>query len=445
MLRETDIEASDGERGLDGAKILPSNGDGRRARFRPVRRHPQFRTADRCSSPERTFRPDVEGLRAVAVLLVVLYHANVPGVPSGFVGVDVFFVISGFLITSLLLRERFESNSTSIPRFYARRARRILPASSLVVLVTLFATYHWLGFIVGNRVAVDAKWTALFTANIHFAAVGTTYLGSQLPPSPLQHMWSLGVEEQFYLIWPTLFLVTTFFFKKTPLRRRLGFVLGTIVVASLAWSVIQSSQNSVWAYFSPLTRAWELALGGLIAVASPLLRRLPAPVAAAMSVVGILGVICAGFAFNQYTPYPGSAAALPCFSAAALIAAGCAVVDGPAEKLLKHTSLQWVGERSYSLYLWHWPILVIAEERLGHALPVWENLLLVAFALALAAVSYRLLENPVRRAKFLQRRTMASLLVGGALIVACFGVAQIQLQTHGGMATPVSNVDSGTG
>jgi peptidoglycan/LPS O-acetylase OafA/YrhL len=312
-------------------------------------------------------------------------------------------------------------------------------------LVTLLAAYHWLGFIVGNRAAVDAKWTALFMANIHFAAVGTTYLGSQLPPSPLQHMWSLGVEEQFYLVWPTLFLVVACFFKKTPLRLRLGIVLGAIVAASLAWSVIQTGQNSVWAYFSPLTRGWELALGGLTAVASPLFRRLSTPVVAAMSVVGFLGVICAGFVFTQYTPYPGSAAALPCFSTAALVAAGCAGADGPAEKLLKHATLQWVGERSYSLYLWHWPILVIAEERVGHMVPVWGNLLLVALALALAAVTYRLLENPVRRAKLLQRRTKMSLLAGGALMVASFGFAQIQLQTHGGTATSISTGGYGTG
>jgi peptidoglycan/LPS O-acetylase OafA/YrhL len=395
--------------------------------------------------PERTFRPDVEGLRAIAVILVVLYHAQIPGVPSGFVGVDVFFVISGFLITGLLLRERVATNSTSITRFYARRARRILPASSLVVLVTLVATYHWLGFIVGNRVAVDAKWTAVFMANIHFAAVGATYFGFGLPPSPLLHMWSLGVEEQFYLLWPTLFIVVALFFKKTSLRLRLGIVLATIIAASLAWSVVQTAQNPVWAYYSPLTRAWELALGGLIAVAGPLLGRLSARVAAAMSVVGLLGVICAAFAFTQYTPYPGSAAALPCFSTAALISAGCAIVGGPAEKLLKLAPLQWVGARSYSLYLWHWPILIIAEERVGHTLPVWENLLLVVLALAVSAVTYRLLENPVRRAKVLQHRTMVSILGGAALIVVAFGFAQIQLQAHGGGAAPTSATSTNTG
>ena len=153
------------------------------------------------------FRRDIEGLRAIAVGLVLLYHGYGKPFTGGFVGVDVFFVISGFLITSLLLHEQIKAGRISIWRFYARRVRRILPASTLTVLVTIVAAYQLLGFISGNEIADDAKWTAVFAANIHFALVGTDYLGSQLPPSPLQHMWSLGVEEQFYLVWPSLFLL----------------------------------------------------------------------------------------------------------------------------------------------------------------------------------------------------------------------------------------------
>ena len=148
------------------------------------------------------FRPDIEGMRAVAVGLVLLYHGFHAPFTGGFVGVDVFFVISGFLITNLLLHEKARNGRISISRFYARRVRRILPAATLVVLATVFVTYYRLGFIAGNQIADDAKWTAVFTANIHFGLLGTDYLGSKLPPSPLQHMWSLGVEEQFYLVWP---------------------------------------------------------------------------------------------------------------------------------------------------------------------------------------------------------------------------------------------------
>src|ERR1700751_5309705 len=152
------------------------------------------------------FRPDIEGMRAVAVGLVVLYHGFHAPFTGGFVGVDVFFVISGFLITNLLLQEKTRNGRISISRFYARRVRRILPAATLVVLATVFAVYYWLGFIAGNQIADDAKWTAVFMANVHFGLLGTDYFGSQLLPSPLEHMWSLGVEEQFYLVWPGLFL-----------------------------------------------------------------------------------------------------------------------------------------------------------------------------------------------------------------------------------------------
>src|SRR5690349_16678617 len=205
------------------------------------------------------FRPDIEGLRAIAVGLVLAFHGYSEPFTGGFIGVDVFFVISGFLITSLLLRERLKKGRISILGFYARRVRRILPASALVVVCTVVATYHLLGFIAGNDVADDAKWTAAFAANIHFGLLGTNYLGSQLPPSPLQHMWSLGVEEQFYVVWPGLFLLLVVIVRGARHRNALAATLLLIVGLSLTWSVLETMSNATWAYFSPLTRAWELA------------------------------------------------------------------------------------------------------------------------------------------------------------------------------------------
>jgi peptidoglycan/LPS O-acetylase OafA/YrhL len=156
---------------------------------------------------DRRFRPDIEGLRAVAVLLVVFYHAGFNGLRGGYVGVDVFFVISGFVITGVLLRERQTSSRTSLLHFYGRRARRIIPAATVVIVVTVIATYAALGVVFGNQTAVDARWTAVFLANFHFASEGTNYLTAQLPPSPLLNFWSLAVEEQFYLFYPAFFLV----------------------------------------------------------------------------------------------------------------------------------------------------------------------------------------------------------------------------------------------
>ena len=379
---------------------------------------------------DRKFRPDIEGLRAVAVLLVALYHGHIPGIRGGYVGVDVFFVISGFLITGLLLRERTERGTTSISSFYARRARRILPAATVVVLFTVIGSYHWLGFVVGNSVADDAKWTAVFMANLHFAAIGTTYLGSQLPPSPLQHMWSLGVEEQFYVLWPTLFFLVAIVGRRLSLRLRLGVVLSCIIVASFAWSVIETSQSATWSYFSPLTRAWELALGGLVAVASPLLRRIPPAVAGYGGAVGLGSVIASGLVLTDRTRYPGSAVAWPVLSTAVVIAAGCVTSAGLAEKALRIRPCQWVGQRSYSFYLWHWPILIIAFEAAGHNLPVWENAMWLVVALIASALSYRFVENPIRFAKALTSRASASLLMGAVLILELLGFAQGMILSH---------------
>jgi peptidoglycan/LPS O-acetylase OafA/YrhL len=380
------------------------------------------------------FRPDIEGMRAVAVGLVVLYHGFHAPFTGGFVGVDVFFVISGFLITNFLLHEEARNGRISISRFYARRARRILPAATLVVLATVFAMYYWLGFIAGNQIADDAKWTAVFAANIHFGVLGTDYLGSQLPPSPLQHMWSLGVEEQFYLVWPGLFLGLVLLVRGERHRNALAVMLLGIVGASLAWSVIQTRSNATWAYFSPITRAWELALGALVAALAMVVARVqPSWLIELLSLCGISGIMVSALVLNSSTHYPGSAVALPVISTALLIASGCANQRTLVGRALAARPMQWIGARSYSLYLWHWPFLVIAAEYWGHDLSAIQNIGLLLLALAATAITYRLIENPVRHARVLARRTWLSLAIGAALIIVTVGVAQWQIATHGGV------------
>ena len=217
---------------------------------------------------DRKFRPDVEGLRAVAIVLVVLYHAGVPRLTGGFVGVDVFFVLSGFVITGLLLREHAASGKNRLLAFYGRRSRRILPAATLVIILTVLASYHWLGFLTGNDTARVARTASLFYANFHFISTGTDYLASQAPPSALQNYWSLSVEEQFYVVYPTLFIIAALAWKRVSIRPKLSVLLVVAIAVSFAWSIHQTSANGVAAYFSPFTRAWELALGALVAVAS---------------------------------------------------------------------------------------------------------------------------------------------------------------------------------
>nr|WP_255251691.1 acyltransferase [Mycolicibacterium vaccae] len=376
--------------------------------------------------PARTqFRPDIEGMRAIAVVLVILFHGYHQPFTGGFIGVDIFFVISGFLITSLLLRENDRGGRISIAGFYARRVRRILPASTVVVLVTLVATYHWLGFINGNAVAEDAKWTAIFSANVHFALLGTDYFGAQMPPSPLQHMWSLGVEEQFYFVWPAVFLVLVFIARGAQHRRVLAGVLSVIIVASLSWSVLQTAINQTWAYFSPLTRAWELALGALVAVLAPSIARLKHLwVPTVLAVGGLCAIAVAAFVLTPDTRYPGSAVILPVTGSAALIAAGCIARPTWVGRALSVRPMQWIGARSYSLYLWHWPLLIIPARYLNKDLSLLQATGLVALAVLASALTFRLVEDPIRRSKFLSARTGLSLAMGALLMAVTILAAQ---------------------
>ena len=400
------------------------------------------------TAPEdRKFRPDVQGLRAVAVVLVVLFHAHVPGLTGGYVGVDVFFVISGFVITGVLLRERAATGSTSILSFYGRRLRRIIPAATLVIIAAVVASYAVLGPLSGNQTAVDAWWASVFLINIHFASVGTNYSSSQLPPSVLQNYWSLAVEEQFYLVYPTIFLVVAGLSRGVSLRRRLGVVLSIAVVASFALSVVQTHNDPTAAYFSPLPRVWELGLGGLVALGTVSLRRLPSRLAAALSWTGLGAIVLSAFAFSSSTPYPGWAVAVPVIGTALVIAGGVAESAYGAERLLRLRPFQWMGLVSYSLYLWHWPVLTIAAQHSqSGALSVTGSLWWLLLSLGLAIITYLLLENPIRHSRLLISRRWASLLLGACLIASSLTVATVGIHLHaqGSLATPgLANLKTG--
>jgi len=382
----------------------------------------------------------------VAVALVVLFHANIPGLRGGYVGVDVFFVISGFVITGVLLRERARVGSTSLLHFYTRRIRRILPAASLVIIASVIAAYALLGSVSGNQNAIDARWASVFLVNVHFAATGTNYLASQAPPSVLQNYWSLAVEEQFYLLYPAIFLVVAGISLRSSLRRRIGLVLGVAIVVSFAWSILQTSNNPTAAFFSPLPRVWELALGGLVAVSTVQLRRLPAAIANALSWLGLAAILLASVAFSAATPYPGWRVALPVCGAALVIAGGTVNPTHGVERLLALRPFQWIGLISFSLYLWHWPVLEIATQRRGVAtLPTWDNVLLLLASVVLAALTYRFIENPVRHSRFLVSRRWASLTLGVCLIAATLTVATVELNQHPTLNLgPIAQATSGS-
>lgn len=406
---------------------------------RPARSEP---TAAPVAAPVR-HRPDIQGLRAVAVLLVVLSHAGVPGLAGGYVGVDVFFVISGFLITGLLLRERLSSGRLALARFYARRAVRLLPASTVVATVTLTAAWRWLPPARIAGVAYDALSAAGYAVNVRLAAVATDYFANPAP-SPFQHFWSLAVEEQFYLGWPLVIVVVL------SLRRRvrvLAWVLAVLVALSLAYSVFELTVNVPAAYFGLPSRAWELGVGALVALwrapvwitsggsqvravdsAPPrtgwgrsVARHHDAKIKSALGWIGLAAILVAAVVLDDDSVFPGLAALPPVLGAAAVIATG-----GPA-RLLGLRPLTTIGDYSYSLYLWHWPLLTLVPAAVGHDLGLGARLGLGAGALALAALTYHLVENPVRHRRGLTGRPIRGLATGLGLSGATAGLATLAL------------------
>jgi len=328
-------------------------------------------------------RRELQGLRAVAVLLVVLDHAGLKVLDGGYVGVDVFFVLSGYLITGLLLRQAGRDGRVRLTDFYVRRARRILPAAVLTLVVTDIAAHHFLNLVRAREAVADSVWAAFFMANVHFAQAGSDYFAQGQPPSPVQQFWTLAVEEQFYLVWPVvLALVLGVAF----LRRRLLWLVLAAAAASLAWSIHSTASDAAYAYYSTATRAWELALGAALAIAAVRLR-------AAAAWLGLALILTAAVAFSDSTAFPGYAALLPTIGAALVIAAR----PGGASRLLSLAPFRYVGDRSYALYLWHWPVLVIAAEYAGHDLTIAARLGLLAFAFGLSILSYGLYENPIRK------------------------------------------------
>jgi peptidoglycan/LPS O-acetylase OafA/YrhL len=368
----------------------------------------------------RTFRPDIEGLRAVAVLLVLAYHARVPGLTGGYIGVDVFYVVSGFLITGLIVRELEATGRIDLPAFYARRARRLLPAALVVIAVTVVVSAIVLPPLRMVDVAGDAAAAALYVSNIRFAAQATDYLQAELDPSPLLHFWSLGVEEQFYLFWPALLLLVAG--RGTSLRR-IGITIGAVAASSFALSLLWTSTDAPLAFFLLPARAWELAVGAALALAATRLARIP-PLAAGASVVVGLGLIGLGaMLFDLATPFPGTAALLPVVGAALVITGGLRQPLGPLSQLMAIRPMQWIGGISYSLYLWHWPLLVLPAVAVGTALPWPVRMGLVGLTFVLAEASRRWIEDPIRHGRAASLRPARSLALAGGMSLVVAAVA----------------------
>ena len=403
------------------------------------------------------FRPDVEGLRAIAIVAVVGYHVGLPLFGGGFVGVDVFFVISGFLITGLLVAEVQGAGRVSLARFWARRARRLLPAATLVLAVVSVLSWFALSRLDHRSVGLDVIASALYVSNIRFAGQATDYLAGAGEPSPVLHFWSLGVEEQFYVVWPLLVIAVVLLARRRALRsadavgvrrRHLAMALALLGIGSFALSWWLTRSSEPWAFFGMPARAWEFALGGLLAMGTADVARLPVVVRRVAGWLGLVVLLGSVVLVDGDLPYPGVQALWPVLATVALILAGSTAADrdaGPA-RALTTWPMRAVGRLSYSWYLWHWPALVLAGA-------VWGELsigVLLGIALVMlvpAALSFRFLEEPLRHLPALVASPRRSLLLGLGLSLTAAAFGGLLATVPGGgvwsTATPVASADEG--
>ena len=361
-------------------------------------------TGDRTAN--QRFRPDIQGLRAVAVILVILAHASVPGFEGGYIGVDVFFVISGFVITSLLRRQPSRHVRENLAYFYARRIRRIVPAATLTLVATTIAAYFLLGTNFVPQLLGDVRWASLFSENFRLIHTGSNYFIPGVAPSLVTHYWSLAVEEQFYLFFPLVVFSLTWL---TPLRNRattLGLFLAVAICASAWYSWHLTPISPTVAYYSPFTRFWEIALGGLVALLPGAWARRTPYVNAVLGTIALIGLAAAVWRLTTMSVYPGVLAWWPCGTTAILLWTGQASAPGPVT-LLSWRPLRYIGDISYSLYLWHYVWLMLPLQMVHPPTSPWAREIEIAGAFACAVISYHFLENPIRHSKRLDRDGVA--------------------------------------
>ncbi len=410
------------------------------------------RALTRPDDPSGRIRPEIQALRAIAVVAVVVYHFFPGRLPGGYVGVDVFFVISGYLIIGHLLREVESTGRVRLVDFWARRARRLIPASAVTLIATAVAIVIWVPRVYWTQFLDELGAAALYVVNWALAASSVDYLGAQNAPSPVQHFWSLSVEEQFYIAWPLLIvlvLAAARMFRWADRRRAMLILLVVVTAASAVHSVWSTADSQASAYFFTTTRAWEFSAGGVLAALGGRLRIPRGGVASTLSWLGLGLIAVAVVAYSDGTAFPGYAAALPVAGALLFIAAGLPSGRLSPAPLIRLRPVQWLGDTSYSLYLWHWPIVVIAPLAVGHPLGTPAKLALLVAALAIGWASMVLIEDPVRRSPRLLRRgswfavvatVVVALLIAGSALAAS---AAIRAQAEQARADALAVIDSG--
>ena len=363
----------------------------------------------------------IQGLRALAALLVTIFHAQL--VPGGFIGVDIFYVISGYLITGLILREIEQTGSLDLNAFYQRRIKRLLPTSVFVLFITAIVGMFVLPAITRDALGRDLFAAAAYISNYLFAWWQNDYQNLNATPSPFIHYWSLAVEEQFYVVLPILLLLLARYG-----RRAIFWGISITTVLSLLWSVYQTQTSPIWAFYSLPTRAWELGVGALLLfVPEKVWRNRFIPW------LGVIGIAIATFNFDENTAFPGVNAVLPVFATAVLIGS-ISIWPRAFNDLSNNRISQWLGAISYPLYLWHWPALVLPSSALGRPLRIRERLFCILLTVVLAHLTSKFIEQPIRHKKiegkkvylFFVATTITSLVAGLIISVTSSSIISVK-------------------
>lgn len=390
------------------------------------------------------YRPDIEGLRAVAILLVVAAHAGVPVLRGGFVGVDVFYILSGYLITGLLVQEVETTGRIRFGTFYIRRLRRLLPALLLMVAVTCVVAQLVMPPSRLPLQASSASTAVLWLSNFQFAFWKWNYFAPPIDATLFVHTWSLGVEEQFYLIWPLLVALVAGAWKRspcTPNMARLKWLFIGIFVASYLLALYWTRRSPMYAFYLMPPRAWQFALGAgvFLLVGSPAFRADSAIQGSAWLLpagwIGLAMILLAARIIEPLAPYPGTWSLLPSFGAALALAAGTSRSSMSVHHMLSWRPMQALGRVSYSWYLWHWPVLILGA-MVVDATNGLNQLLLVLFSLMLALLSYHFFETPIRHQRQIVAKprlaiivALAMMIIASAALHGWLDVSQKHLQT----------------
>lgn len=403
--------------------------------------------ADRKPVP---LRGDIQGLRAVAVLLVVAYHLWPNRLSGGYIGVDVFLVISGYLISAHLVREYERTGTIALRRFWSRRVRRLLPAALMVLGVGLVSVVAFMPDTVWAQNAREVAAGTLYVENWVLAFNSVDYLAADNAATIAQHYWSLSVEEQFYLLWPLLIVGIAFLSRASKNRAQfsrmaLTVVISAVTVVSLVASVMLTAQEQSSAYFFTHTRLWEFGFGAILAIVGTS-RWSKLPISVLLAWLGLGVILVAAFMLDGESEFPGYIALLPVVGATAIIAAGDRQSRVSVDRVLGQRIARFMGDISYSVYLWHWPLIVVVPAMLGHSLGTIDKLLIIVVTVGLAWATKRFVEDPARRSTWLAKPSRSFLLAGLVMLalVAASQIVQAEVNHRTKAAAQSASALSGT-